>query len=160
MAFRKTYTPSQALQKVQHYCAYQERSHAEVRQKLYGFGLWKDDVETLMAELISEDYLNEERFAIAYAGGHFRMKHWGRIKIRHELRQKQVSEYNINKGLDSIDEEDYLKVLSFLAKDKWNSFRNSDQNDFIRTMKTQAYLIQKGFEADLVQFTIRTLSME
>ena len=113
-----------------------------------------------MAELISEDYLNEERFAIAYAGGHFRMKHWGRIKIRHELRQKQVSEYNINKGLDSIDEEDYLKVLSFLAKDKWNSFRNSDQNDFIRTMKTQAYLIQKGFEADLVQFTIRTLSME
>lgn len=160
MAFRKTYTPSQALQKVQHYCAYQERSHAEVRQKLYGFGLWKDDVETLMAELISEDYLNEERFAIAYAGGHFRMKHWGRIKIRYELRQKQVSEYNINKGLDSIDEEDYLKVLSFLAKDKWNSFRNSHQNDFIRTIKTQAYLIQKGFEADLVQFTIRTLSME
>ncbi len=160
MAFRRTYTPSQALQKVQHYCAYQERSHAEVRQKLYGFGLWKDDVETLMAELISEDYLNEERFSIAYAGGHFRVKHWGRIKIRYELRQKQVSEYNIKKGLDSIDEEDYLKMLSSLAKDKWNSFRDPDQNDFIRTVKTQAYLIQKGFEADLVQSTIRTLSME
>lgn len=160
MAFRKTYTPSQARQKVQHYCAYQERSHAEVRQKLYGYGLWKDDVEALMAELITDDYLNEERFAIAYAGGHFRLKHWGRIKIRYELRQKQVSDYNIKRGLESIDEDDYLKLLSSLAKEKWNSFNNSDQTDFIRRVKTQAYLIQKGFEAELVQFTIRTLSLE
>jgi regulatory protein len=160
LAFRKTYTPSQARQKVQHYCAYQERSHAEVRQKLYGYGLWKDDVEALMAELITDDYLNEERFAIAYAGGHFRLKHWGRIKIRYELRQKQVSDYNIKRGLESIDEDDYLKLLSSLAKEKWNSFNNSDQTDFIRSVKTQAYLIQKGFEAELVQFTIRTLSLE
>lgn len=160
MAFRKTYTPSQARQKVQHYCAYQERSHAEVRQKLYGYGLWKDDVEALMAELITDDYINEERFAIAYAGGHFRLKHWGRIKIRYELRQKQVSDYNIKRGLESIDEDDYLKLLSSLAKEKWNSFNNSDQTDFIRRVKTQAYLIQKGFEAELVQFTIRTLSLE
>ena len=146
-----------ALQKVRHYCAYQERSHAEVRQKLYGYGLWKDDVEAMMALLITEDYLNEERFAIAYAGGHFRVKHWGRIKIRYELRQKQVSEYNIKRGLESIDEEDYLKVLSSLAKEKWNSFSYADQTDFIRSVKTQAYLKQKGFEADLVQSTIRLI---
>lgn len=146
-----------ALQKVRHYCAYQERSHAEVRQKLYGYGLWKDDVEAMMALLITEDYLNEERFAIAYAGGHFRVKHWGRIKIRYELRQKQVSEYNIKRGLESIDEEDYLKVLSSLAKEKWNSISYADQTDFIRSVKTQAYLIQKGFEADLVQSTIRLI---
>ena len=113
-----------------------------------------------MAELITDDYLNEERFAIAYAGGHFRLKHWGRIKIRYELRQKQVSDYNIKRGLESIDEDDYLKLLSSLAKEKWNSFNNSDQTDFIRRVKTQAYLIQKGFEAELVQFTIRTLSLE
>jgi regulatory protein len=149
-----------ALQKVRHYCAYQERSHAEVRQKLYGYGLWKDDVEALMAELIMDDYLNEERFAIAYAGGHFRVKHWGRIKIRYELRQKQVSEYNIKMGLNSIDEEDYIKALSSLAKEKWNSFSHDDQTDFIRSVKTQAYLIQKGFEADLVQSTIRSLCQE
>jgi regulatory protein len=146
-----------ALQKVRHYCAYQERSHAEVRQKLYGYGLWKDDVEAMMALLITEDYLNEERFAIAYAGGHFRVKHWGRIKIRYELRQKQVSEYNIKRGLESIDEEDYLKVLSSLAKEKWNSINHADQTDFIKSVKTQAYLIQKGFEADLVQSTIRLI---
>ena len=113
-----------------------------------------------MAELITDDYLNEERFAIAYAGGHFRLKHWGRIKIRYELRQKQVSDYNIKRGLESIDEDDYLKLLSSLAKEKWNSFNNSDQTDFIRRVKTQAHLIQKGFEAELVQFTIRTLSLE
>jgi regulatory protein len=88
------------------------------------------------------------------------LKHWGRIKIRYELRQKQVSDYNIKRGLESIDEEDYLKLLSSLAKEKWNSFNNSDQTDFIRRVKTQAYLIQKGFEAELVQFTIRTLSLE
>ena len=85
---KQQYSKEQALQKLRHYCAYQERCHAEVKEKLYSFGLRKQMVEESIAQLIEEDYLNEERFAIQFAGGKFRMKQWGRVKIKHELKQK------------------------------------------------------------------------
>ena len=102
------------------YCAYQERSHAEVKEKLYSFGLRSSEVDELMARLIGDNFLNEERFAIAYAGGKFRMKQWGRQKIRHALKAKGISDYCIRKGLASIDVGDYERVLEklFLAKRK------------------------------------------
>ena len=78
-------SPEKAFQKIKHYCAYQERNHYEVREKLYGMGLFKKEVETLITRLIEEDYLNEARYAIQFAGGHFRLKKWGKIKIRFEL---------------------------------------------------------------------------
>jgi len=104
MAFKKQLTKEQALQKARHYCGYQERSHAEVKEKLYSFGLRRQEVDETLSQLIEDDYLNEERFACQFAGGHFRMKHWGRVKIRHELKQRQVGEYNIKKAIASIDE--------------------------------------------------------
>ncbi|HTQ28878.1 MAG TPA: regulatory protein RecX [Puia sp.] len=139
----------QALQKIRQYCAYQERSHAEVREKLYSFGLWTKDVEFIISQLIEEDYLNEERFATAFAGGKFRMKSWGRVRIRHELKQKRVSEYCIKKALREIDEADYLSRLEKLGTEKWESLK-SERNIFIRKRKVQDYLLQKGYEADLV----------
>src|ERR1700754_4898085 len=90
----------QALQKLRHYCAYQERCHAEVKEKLYSFGLRKQMVEESIAQLI------EERFAIQFAGGKFRMKQWGRVKIKHALKQKQVSTYCINRAMKELEAED------------------------------------------------------
>ena len=80
-------TPGQALPKIKQYCAYQERSHSEIKDKLYGFGLRKNEVEEILATLIEENYCNEERFAEQFAGGKFRMKQWGRIKIRRALQE-------------------------------------------------------------------------
>ncbi len=101
------------------------------------------------SSLIEENYLNEERFAIAYAGGKFRVKQWGRVKIKYELKQKQVSEYCIKKAMKQIDEEDYLKVLNKLAKEKYASLK-SDQY-LVRKKKVMDYLMGKGFEMDLVR---------
>jgi regulatory protein len=84
-----------ALDKIVNYCSYQERSHTEVREKLFSFGLYKEQVEELITYLIGENYLNEERYAIAFAGGKFRMKGWGRIKIRYALKQHRISEFCI-----------------------------------------------------------------
>src|SRR5580704_16170204 len=98
MLKQRSLSPEQALQKLRHYCGYQERCHQEVKEKLYAFGLRKADVENAVATLIEEDRLNEERFAIQFAGGRFRLKNWGRIKIRYELKQKQVSDYCIKKA--------------------------------------------------------------
>src|SRR5215217_6767174 len=120
---KKYLTREQAVQKLRQYCAYQERSHYEVQQKLYELGIRKAEHDEIIAALIEEDYLNEERFAMQYAGGKFRMKDWGRKKIYYALKEKQVSTYCINKALDAIDEADYLKTLQQLAKKKYQALR-------------------------------------
>src|SRR5712672_1270237 len=96
-----------ALHKLKHYCDYQRRSQAEVMQKLYSLGLFKKDVEELISRLIEEGYLNEEKFAIQFASGKSRIKGWGKQKIRHELRQKGISEFYTIKALKSLDESEY-----------------------------------------------------
>lgn len=157
MPFSRTLTLEQALQKARHYCGYQERSHSEVQDKLYSFGLRKKDVETALATLIEENYLNEQRFATQFAGGHFRLKEWGRVKIRYELRQRQISEYCIKKALTAIDEEDYEQTLSRLAAKKWEILRG-EGNAFVRRRKLQDYLLQKGYESDRVSAVVRTVT--
>lgn len=138
------------------YCAYQERCHREVKEKLYALGVWKRDHDEIIATLIEENYLNEERFAIAYAGGKFRIKGWGRIKIKYELKQKQVSEYCIKKALKQIDESNYIDKLTKLAIEKYQSLKGEQY--LIRKKKTIDYLVGRGFELDLINFVISELS--
>ena len=121
----------------------------DVKEKLYQLGVWKKEHDEIIATLIEENYLNEERFAIAYAGGKFRINNWGRTKIKYALQQKQVSEYCIKKALKQIEEEDYLKVLNKLAKEKYASLK-ADQY-LVRKKKTMDYLIGRGFEMNLVR---------
>ena len=128
--YKQTFTPDQALPKAKHYCAYQERCHSEVKEKLYSFGLNKKEVEQILSQLIEENYLNEERFAMQFAGGRFRIKQWGRVKIKYELKQKQVSEYCIKKALAAIDERDYQKTLQKLFDAKLKTLK-SEKNIFM-----------------------------
>ena len=145
------------MQKIRHFCSYQERCHSEVREKLYSYGLWKNDTEAILSQLIEENCLNEERFALAFAGGRFRMKQWGRVKINFELKQKRISEYCIRIALAQFEESDYLRTLRDLALDKWEKLRK-EKNIFIRKRKVQDYLLQKGYEPDLVGHTLREIN--
>lgn len=149
MLQKKKLTPAEAIAKLKHYCAYQDRSHAEVKEKLYSLGLWKQDVEKGLAQLIEEDYLNEERFAQSFARGKFRMKHWGRVKIKYELKQKQVSEYCIKKGLKEIDEEAYGRALNKLMAEKLRAL-TGEKNILLKKRKLMNYLLQKGYEQALI----------
>ena len=153
----KRLTPDQAFQKLKHYCSYQERSHDEVKQKLYGFGLHRQEVEESISRLIEENYLNEERFAIAFAGGRFRSKQWGKVKIEYELKQKNVSPYCIRKALNEIDEEAYLKTLRQLARKKWNSLKAPGATEYVKSSKTTTYLLQRGFERTYIAEAIASL---
>jgi len=149
-------TPGQALPKIKQYCAYQERSHSEIKDKLYGFGLRKNEVEEILATLIEENYCNEERFAEQFAGGKFRMKQWGRIKIRRALQEKRVSEFSIKKALLQIDGDEYEKTIGKLAEAKWKSL-SRERNIFMKMAKARDYLLQKGFESDLATQAISKL---
>ena len=153
---KQYFSKEEALQKAKQYCAFQERCHSEVKEKLYSFGMNKKEVDELLSELISENYLNEERFAILYAGGKFRIKQWGKVKIKYSLKQKQVSEYCIKKALAAIDERDYIKTLEKLFDQKLKTLK-AEKNIFVKKRKLQDHLLQKGFETNLVSKLIATV---
>jgi regulatory protein len=146
---KKNLSKEQALQKVKHFCAYQERCHSEVREKLYQLGVRKKEHDEIIAALIGEEYLNEERFAIAYAGGRFRLKQWGRRKIRAELERRKISDYCIGRAMKQIDEGEYLQTLKKVAAKKYTSLKKEPY--LIRKKKTIDYLLMKGYEPELVR---------
>ncbi|MFB6457740.1 regulatory protein RecX [Chitinophaga sp. Hz27] len=144
------------LEKLRQYCAYQERCHSEVKYKALELGMRGPEVEEAIAALIAENFLSEERFAKAYAGGKFRMKQWGRKKIRQSLKLKQVSDYCIRKGMEEIDAEDYYKVLQQLTEKKYHSL--SKEIPLKRKYKTMQYLLQRGFEQELISEALEQIA--
>lgn len=142
-------TPSQALTRMKHFCAYQERCHKEVRDKLFRYGLDKSATEHIISALISNDYLNEERFARQFAGGKFRMKNWGKQKIEMALRAKNVSDYCIRKALAEISDNDYEATFYKLAEQK-RAALNGERNIFIRKRKIRNYLLSKGYSNEII----------
>lgn len=144
----KKLTTADARLRIYRYCAYQERCHQEVKTKLYEFGLSKSEVDEIVTDLITDGYLNEERFAKAFAGGKFRMKKWGRIKIEHELDSKGLTAACIRSGLAEIDEEEYLVSLRNILISKARQV--IVENEFVKKDKIASFAIQKGYEPELV----------
>lgn len=149
-------TPQQALPKIRQFCAYQERCHQEVAEKLFNYGLNRNEVDEAISKLIEDNYLNEERFAQQFAGGKFRIKHWGKVKIRYELKQRQVSEYCIKKALAAIDADAYTQTLEKLFKLQQKKLQ-SEKNSFIKKRKMFDHLKLKGYETDLINEWLRQL---
>lgn len=141
-------TPTQRKIKVEKYCAYQERSHQQVRDKLYDLGAHADEVEERISELIQADFLNENRFVEAYVRGKFRMKNWGRIKIRAGLMQHRVDKKMANRELEKIDEEDYVEKLRHIIQSK--SAKLKEKNIFKRKAAIHRFAAQKGYESHLI----------
>jgi regulatory protein len=151
----KKYSAQEAKEKIQRYCAYQERNHKEVRNKLFSYGLHGSDVDEIIVHLITSGFLNEERYAKAYAGGKFRMKKWGRIKITHALEANGLTANCIKSGLKEIDAADYEQTLSDLLEKK--SLQIEEENIFVKRDKVAGYAIQKGYEPELVWKILRVL---
>jgi regulatory protein len=150
---KKKFTLPQALLKAQLSCAYQERCQQEMRDKLYEWGLFPEAVESIIANLITDNYLNEERFAKAFAGGKFRIKKWGRVKIKIELKRRKISDYCIRKAMQEIDDKEYLKTLSAVIQKKLKE--NPKGKIQARNYKAAQYAISRGFEGDLVWDILR-----
>ena len=149
-------TPQQALPKIKQYCSYQERCHSEVRDKLYAYGLHREDVDSLISQLIEGNYLNEQRFASRFAGGRFRLKQWGRVKIKYALKAKKVSDYCIRKALEGIDDGEYLETLNKILVKKWESLKK-EKNSFVRKKKLRDYMVQRGFEMELINEELKKM---
>lgn len=134
--------------KAARFCAYRERTQREVRQKLHGYGLLGDDAETVIAELITEGFINEERYAISYASGKFGIKKWGKLKIQQGLERQGLTDYYITKALTAIPPESYHQTLMQLLEKKWQALPTTDI--FVKKHKTAKFLLGKGYEPDIV----------
>ncbi len=152
---KKYISKADALEKLQRYCVYQDRCHQEVRYKLLDLGIYGDELEEIIAELITDNFLNEERFARSFARGKFRQKRWGRIRIRQELKQRKISDYCIRKAMTEIDPELYEEALLAVLHKKKALLQELDT--YKRNHKLAQYAMQRGYEANLVWEYIRQL---
>lgn len=152
------YTYEDALAALQHYCAYQDRCHSDVRKKLKSLEFYGDLAEEVICALIQEKYLDEERFARSFARGKFRMKRWGRMKITRELRQRDVSPYCIKKGLAEIEEADYLRLIED-ELERRNRLEKKGLHPYLRRRKLADYMFQRGYESNLTWEAINQLGL-
>jgi len=137
------------LKKACSYCIYQERTQAEVREKLKSWGISREESEEIIAWLITENFINESRYARQFAGGKFRVKKWGRRKIIYELKARGITARCIDDALNEIDEEEYLRTLHELAQKKTAGL-HPEKDPFIIRKKVTAYLLLKGYEPEYV----------
>lgn len=143
-----TFTVEEAKRKLEKYCAYQDRCHKEVEQKLYEMRMITEACEVIILHLMEHDFLNEERFSKSFARGKFRIKYWGKQRIIRELKQKDISKYNIETALKEIDEDQYLVTLQELTRKKWDSIPEKDI--YKKRSKVIDFLLRKGFESNLI----------
>lgn len=152
---KKCYSVSEAKLKLQRFCTYQDRCHKEVIEKLQNMNMIPVAIDVIVAELIQDNFLNEERFAKSFARGKFRIKKWGNLRIIQELKLRDISKYNIDLALREIDEVAYLNTLDEIARKRANAVKET--NLFKRKKKIADYLFYRGWEAHLVYEKINEL---
>ncbi|MBT4217142.1 MAG: RecX family transcriptional regulator [Flavobacteriales bacterium] len=148
MQNNKVYTVKEATERIQSYCAIQDRCQWEVEKKMKEWGISDEIIENILTDLILDKFVNEERFSESFCRGKFRIKRWGKVKIKNELKIKKISNNCIDKGLLQIEKKEYMKVLKDLYLKKRDSLK--DTNQFIRKGKIAKHLQQKGFESKLI----------
>jgi regulatory protein len=151
------YSYLEAKAKLEALCAAQERCSCELQMKMNSWGISQQDGDALLAHLIANNFLNEERFAAAFVSGKVNIKKWGKVKIRHHLKQKFISDYSINCALNTIDDEVYQNHLTSLAVKKFNLLKK-EKDPFTRKGKVYKYLLSKGYETDSIRSVIDTLN--
>jgi regulatory protein len=151
----KSYSVTEATQKLEYYCSYQERCHQEVVSKLYELKMNADEIDSIVVHLIQNNFLNEERFACSFARGKHRIKFWGKIRIVNELKFRNISTYNVNKALKEISESEYLETFHKLADNHWEAMRET--NALKKKKKFCDFLLRKGFESGLVYDKMKEL---
>lgn len=154
----KTYTVEEAKRKMEAFCAYQERYHQEVIQKLREMRIIPIAIDDIVVHLIQNGFLNEERFAQSFARGKFRHKKWGKVRIKRELKMRGLSSFIIDSAMQEIDNEEYSEVFDLLAKKKKNEIK--ENNIYKAKRKLADYLLYRGWESDLVYDKINELYNE
>ena len=147
---RNVHNINELKTRLEKYCAYQERCHQEVKNKLRQLGALIEDIDVVISHLIQNDYLNETRFTVLYVRSKFSIKKWGKKRIINELKHRKITIYNINKALEQITEEDYILTFNKLAEKRWDQLIRNKDSLTQRKKKLVSYLQYRGWENDLI----------
>lgn len=150
----RSLTIKEAIQKIEHYCAYQERCHEEVFQKLRTMRLDSEEINEIIVKLINSNFLNETRFACSFARGKHKIKQWGKVRIVAELKARDITQTNINLALKEIDQEDYHQTFEILSQKKWSSI---NETKILKRKKYCDYFLRKGYESNLIYDSLKSL---
>lgn len=145
----------EAQKKLEYYCSYQERCHAEVVQKCYDLGLKSNEIDVVVVHLIENNFLNEERFSRSFARGKFRIKAWGKSRIVNELKSRKIASPNIKLALTEIDADEYEETFHVLATRHWESIL--EKNTLKKRKKFCDYLLRKGWETEWIYAKVKEL---
>ena len=154
---KEVYSLKEAIQKIEHYCAYQERCHEEVEQKLRSMKMDSEEIDQIIAHVINDNFLNEERFACSFARGKHRIKYWGKIRITNELKFRGINQTLINIALKEISPEEYYSTFDALANRHWESIQ--EKNSLKKRKKFCDFMLRRGFESNLVYEKVRDLEI-
>ncbi|MEO8255053.1 MAG: regulatory protein RecX [Flavobacterium sp.] len=152
---KEIFSIKEAIQKIEHYCAYQERCHEEVVSKLWSMKLNSAEIDQIIVHLIEHNFLNESRFACSFARGKHRMKNWGKIRISNELKMRHINQTLINIALKEITEEEYTETFEKLAERQWEFIR--ENNVLKKRKKFCDYMLRRGFESNLIYEKVKEL---
>ncbi len=155
---KEVFSIKEAIKKIEHYCAYQERCHDEVVQKLRTMKMDSDEIDTIIVKLIQDNFLNESRFACSFARGKHRIKFWGKNRIVNELKFRNIGQYNINLALKEISNEEYLETFEKIAIRNWDSIKETNLQK--KRKKFCDYLLRKGFESNLIYEKVKELEAQ
>lgn len=149
MEVKKEMTALQAYQKLSALCARSEHCQQEMLDKMRQWGISDEDQAIVMARLINEKYVDDERFAHAFVYDKIRYSKWGRRKVEQALWMKRIDEHISKPILDEVDDEEYLHILKPLLKQKSKSV--TGHNEYERTMKLIKFALGRGFTMDLIK---------
>ena len=155
---KEVFSIKEAIKKIEHYCAYQERCHDEVVQKLRTMKMDTDEIDTIIVKLIQDNFLNESRFACSFARGKHRIKFWGKNRIVNELKFRNIGQYNINLALKEISNDEYLDTFEKIATRNWESIKETNLQK--KRKKFCDYLLRKGFESNLIYEKVKELEAQ
>lgn len=136
----------QILNKLESYCAYQERCLYEVEEKLKKEDISVHDKEIIINSLIENNYLNERRFAESYITGKIRIKKWGKLKIIAHLQQKRISKEIVEEVFSKLDKIDYEENIKHLINRKKEELEKKESNTLIIKQKLFRFLLSKGYK--------------
>ena len=155
MQQKKSFTVDELQKKMEYYCVYQDRCHQEVERKMTEYQLIPEAKEKILLHLMQHNLKNEERFSRSFARGKFRIKNWGKQRIVRELKNKNISNYNIKSALKEINEDEYLQTIYRITENRNNSI--TEKNIYKRKKKLQDFLLRKGYEYDLIFKTVNAV---
>ena len=157
MEINKTKKLFEITQKLEYYCSYQERCHAEVLEKLYSFDTTSDEKDEVIVHLIQENLLNEERFVLIYTISKLHQKKWGKIRIKQELKAKKIGTFLIQTALKSLNDEEYRTTFELLAEKQWEIV--AEKNKLKKRKKVSDFLLRKGWESDWIYTKVKELEL-